>query len=329
MNDIEDDLRALLQDKASESGPPSPVPPRVLKRSRRRQVATVAVSTVAVIALVFFSVAGVRGVLRADTTGVAGQPDVTPSASVQPSSSPPPRQNPALPDRYVQSDLRNALVAARTYFTDGGTYTGFDPKSALKYEPSLTYDTATTASTTSISIRDVSDTSVLLVEKSTSGAVYCIADREPGGTTYGAADAQTVADCGAGPEAWNLGAPQSSPQPTTDAQMQSGLRNGFVAALTFFTDSNTFVGFGPQEATFIAGNHNVVYNTSTTAVMGEISIRDVGPNTILLVGKASTGNIWCIAQDHAADHTTYGTTDAQAIADCSDRVWPALPTNAP
>jgi hypothetical protein len=171
---------------------------------------------------------------------------------------------------------------------------------------------------------------VLFVEKSSSGAVYCIADQGPVGTTYGAVDAQTVADCSGGPDAWGIGAPQSSPKPTTDAQMQSRLRNALVAGLTYFTDSSTFVGFGPQEAAFIIGHPDEVYNTSTTAVMGEISIRDVTANTILLVGETSTGNVWCIAQDHAADHTTYGTTDAQTIADCSDRSWPDLtPTNAP
>jgi hypothetical protein len=75
----------------------------------------------------------------------------------------------------------------------------------------------------------------------------------------------------------------------------------------------------------------MVFNTSATAVSGEISIRDVSQNTILLVGETSAGTIWCIAQDHAADTTTYGTADAQTIADCSDRSWPppAAPSSAP
>jgi len=331
MNDIEDDLRALLQDKASETGPPSPVPPRVLKRGRRRQVANVAASTVALIAVVLVSVVGVRGMLRADKTGVAGQPSPAPSSNAQPDPSPLPSQSPTLLDRNVQSDLRNALVAAKTYYTDGATYLGFTPKIASSIEPSLSFNDALTADVGEVNIRAVSASTVLLVEKSKSGAVYCIADDASVGTTYGAENALTLADCSGGPDAWGIGAPQSSPEPTTDAQMQSELRNGFVAALTFFTDSNTFVGFGPQEATFITGHHlGVVYNTSPSAVMNEISIRDVGQNTILLVGETSTGNIWCIAQDHAADTTTYGIVDAQTIADCSDRSWPAAaPTNAP
>ena len=42
-------------------------------------------------------------------------------------------------DRAAQSDLRNGIAAAKTYFTDGDTYTGFDAPHAEGIEPSLTW----------------------------------------------------------------------------------------------------------------------------------------------------------------------------------------------
>ncbi len=46
-------------------------------------------------------------------------------------------------NRAAQSDLRNAIAAADTFFTDGDTYTGFDDATAAAeaIEPSLNWDT--------------------------------------------------------------------------------------------------------------------------------------------------------------------------------------------
>ncbi len=51
-------------------------------------------------------------------------------------------------NRAAQSSLRNALVAAKTAYTDTSDYTGADTSAELlAIEPSLTYNDATTAST--------------------------------------------------------------------------------------------------------------------------------------------------------------------------------------
>src|SRR3712207_6003045 len=47
-------------------------------------------------------------------------------------------------NRAAQSDLRNGLAAAKTYFTDDETYTGFDATEAELIEPSLTWAVAAT-----------------------------------------------------------------------------------------------------------------------------------------------------------------------------------------
>lgn len=97
-------------------------------------------------------------------------------------------------DKAAQSSLRNAIVAAKIHFTDNDSYAGFDPEVAASIEPSLSYDTSATATESMISIRDVSDTTMLLATKSSAGTVFCIAD-DTIDLTYGVVDAQTVAEC--------------------------------------------------------------------------------------------------------------------------------------
>ena len=50
-------------------------------------------------------------------------------------------------DRAAQSDLRNALVAAKTLYTDTSNYTTATASGLATVEPSLTYVNGTTAST--------------------------------------------------------------------------------------------------------------------------------------------------------------------------------------
>jgi type IV pilus assembly protein PilA len=50
-------------------------------------------------------------------------------------------------DRAAQSDLRNALVAAKTIYTDASTYASATATGLAAVEPSLKYDVGTTAET--------------------------------------------------------------------------------------------------------------------------------------------------------------------------------------
>lgn len=89
-------------------------------------------------------------------------------------------------DRAAQSDLRNALVAAKTFYTDNENYTGFDETALTTIEPSLSAAVAdadrplTVAST---------DTTVTLERESASGKVFTVCDDVATGTTYGEDDA--------------------------------------------------------------------------------------------------------------------------------------------
>ncbi len=130
-------------------------------------------------------------------------------------------------DRGAQSNLRNAMAAAKTYFTDDDTYSGFDNTDGEALEPSLTWialadpavgevavgvvdgaDSDTTAndgadSDTTANDGADSDTTandaVLMVAESASGTFFCIADDPQVGTTYGSgasyAAVDTLAEC--------------------------------------------------------------------------------------------------------------------------------------
>lgn len=104
-------------------------------------------------------------------------------------------------DRAAQSDLRNGLAAAKTFFTDDDTYTGFDSSAADAIEPSLNWvDGAPTVATDELGINANSGPLVVLGRHSTSGAEFCIADDATGpGTTFGDdSAAATIAACSAG-----------------------------------------------------------------------------------------------------------------------------------
>ncbi len=92
-------------------------------------------------------------------------------------------------NRAAQSDLRNALVAAKTMYTDSSTYTAADSSATglITVEPSLTYIAAGTASTVaapSISV-DAAATTWAAARMSASGTCYWIKDVSTGATTYG------------------------------------------------------------------------------------------------------------------------------------------------
>jgi type IV pilus assembly protein PilA len=103
-------------------------------------------------------------------------------------------------DRAAQSDLRNALAAAKTFFTDDDTYVGFDAASAASdIEPSLLWvTTSAPAVAGSVTINQATATVVEMSELSASGQVFCILDDTSGapGTTFGNVDGHAAVCAG-------------------------------------------------------------------------------------------------------------------------------------
>ena len=100
-------------------------------------------------------------------------------------------------NRAAQSDLRNAMTAAKSFYTDADTYVGFDSVDGEALEPSLTWNDAAAAVEGQVSVRAVTATTVLLVGKSASGTNFCVADNN-GTTVYGDDDAASIATCTGG-----------------------------------------------------------------------------------------------------------------------------------
>ena len=79
-------------------------------------------------------------------------------------------------NRSAQSDLRNALTAAKAYYTDNDTYDGFTATEGAAIEPALEWDALNTSSEGVVSVRDVGDQQVLFSTESASGDIFCMAD---------------------------------------------------------------------------------------------------------------------------------------------------------
>jgi hypothetical protein len=100
-------------------------------------------------------------------------------------------------NRSAQSALRNALVAAKTHYTDALSYAGFDPELGEAIEPSLAWYPDTPAVLGAISINLATGDDVVLSTKSETGQAFCIAEHDEGptaGTYYGRVDALGATD---------------------------------------------------------------------------------------------------------------------------------------
>jgi hypothetical protein len=103
----------------------------------------------------------------------------------------------AAADVSTQSDLSVAIGVAANYFVDSGTYVGFTASEAARDEPSLRYSDGGAAQVGVVSIRGATQTTVVLVERSASGQVFCEANTG-GQAVMGRTDAQTAESCTGG-----------------------------------------------------------------------------------------------------------------------------------
>ena len=104
----------------------------------------------------------------------------------------------ATQDTVAQSMLRNAVAAARIYWTDGSTYTGFDASSAASIEPALPWVGDQAAASNAVSIDVAEGSQLVLSTRSASGTSFCIADDAGSSTRTGTVDARgatTAAGC--------------------------------------------------------------------------------------------------------------------------------------
>ncbi len=105
-------------------------------------------------------------------------------------------------DRAAQSDLRNALTAAKTLYVDDQTYASVDAAALGGVEPSLEFaDSGSSTVANPVILVDATAETITLTKMSQSGTCFVLIDRalpvgnEPAGTVGPTSDG---ANCGGG-----------------------------------------------------------------------------------------------------------------------------------
>jgi len=88
-------------------------------------------------------------------------------------------------DKAAESNLRNGIAAAKTFFTDNDIYTGFSAAQGQTIEPSLTWADGNAVAVNTVNVTNVGANTVLLETKSASGTSFCIADDATVGSVRG------------------------------------------------------------------------------------------------------------------------------------------------
>jgi type IV pilus assembly protein PilA len=102
-----------------------------------------------------------------------------------------------------------------------------------------------------------------------------------------------------------------------DRAAQTNLRNGYLAASTYYAGSSTFTGFDVAAAQSVEGGLNWVAGGVAPA-QEEIAIETAVGSSVLLIDLSNTGKYWCIAQVPGSPLTSRG----------GDPVWANVKTTA-
>jgi type IV pilus assembly protein PilA len=103
-------------------------------------------------------------------------------------------------DKAAESNVRNGLAAAVTFYVDGATYTGFDVATAKLAEPSLQWVSPAAPVLNQVDIRVALGQELLLVSRSGTGTYFCVAQQANSpstdrGSSLVFASIDTVVEC--------------------------------------------------------------------------------------------------------------------------------------
>lgn len=90
-----------------------------------------------------------------------------------------------------------------------------------------------------------------------------------------------------------------------DRAAQSDLRNGYLAASTFYATSQTFSGFDVATAQSVENGLNWA-PSGTVPTSTQIAIEVASSNSVLLIELSKTGTYFCIAQVPGSPLTSRG-----------------------
>jgi type IV pilus assembly protein PilA len=99
-----------------------------------------------------------------------------------------------------------------------------------------------------------------------------------------------------------------------DRAAQANLRNGYLAASTFFASAQTFTGFDVAAAQSIENGLNWVAS-GTVPASTQIAIEFASGNAVLLIQLSKTGTYFCIAQVPGSPLTSRGGSTTYANVD--------------
>lgn len=91
-------------------------------------------------------------------------------------------------DRAAQVVLRQALLTSKSFYTDSESFNSTDngtTNDLQDLEPTLEFDSTIGNADKDVVGYAAADDEVVFVHQSQSGTWFCIAETEPGGTTYG------------------------------------------------------------------------------------------------------------------------------------------------
>jgi type IV pilus assembly protein PilA len=99
-----------------------------------------------------------------------------------------------------------------------------------------------------------------------------------------------------------------------DRAAQADLRNGYLAASTYYATSQTFTGFNVAAAQSIENGLTWVASGSVPTNT-EIAIETAAGNSVLLIEHSKTGTFFCIAQVPGSPLTSRGGSATYANVD--------------
>ena len=106
---------------------------------------------------------------------------------------------------------------------------------------------------------------------------------------------------------------------TQDRAAQTELRNGLVGALTYYTDSRTYTGFGAAEGS--AEIPQVDWVAPGPPGPNQVAIEVASDDELLLVVLSRTGTFWCLAQVPGSPLTSRGGStiyaDVNTTSECT------------
>jgi len=102
-----------------------------------------------------------------------------------------------------------------------------------------------------------------------------------------------------------------------DRAAQTDLRNGYVAAATFYASSQTYTGFNVVAAQAVENGLTWVAGGSAPA-FNQTAIEVASANSVLLIDLSKSGTYWCIAQVPGSPLSSRG----------GDPVWSNVDTTA-